>query len=210
MLSSALIQGTTKHLAPHPYQLERDPRLGVRALRWMESDDSGNIQSLTDVSIANTVALVPEVADARYDFKNGTFRDTSGKLISDEVLDGWASAARGMRTARAGRNTLKRGILLNTLSLASGGDRPGLLEYALRQPGKLVAGLKRTFYSAGEVSAVPVDALRDVSAAVQSEIAGAGLAGKVSARVVKGLLGASGIPVQGRYRSSAIEVNAAA
>ncbi len=63
------------------------------------------------------------------------------------MLDGWASQFERVRKARAGRNTLKRGILLNTLARAEGGERPGILERALRQPRQLVArGLKDTFY----------------------------------------------------------------
>jgi hypothetical protein len=52
-----------------------------------------------------------------------------------------------VRAARAGLRTLKRGILFNTLSRTSSGQRPGLLEQALRQPGKLVGrGLAGSFY----------------------------------------------------------------
>lgn len=148
MLSSALKHRTTKHLVPHQYQLDGDARLGVPPLRWTDGDDAGNIRALIATSIANTIKLVPRIADARYDFQTGTFRTGEGQPLSDVALDGWVDAARGSGAARAGRSTLKRSILLNTLSRTESGKQPGLLERSLRQPGKLVAGgLQRTFYS---------------------------------------------------------------
>lgn len=57
---------------------------------------------------------------------------------------------------------------------------------------------------------VPVGKMRALSDAVRREVEATGLAGKVTPRVVRGLLGASGIPVQGRYRAGEIDVNAAA
>lgn len=59
-----------------------------------------------------------------------------------------------MRKARAGRYTIKRGILLNTLLRASGGERPGLLEQVLRQSRELVGqgGLKGVLYSRDAIS----------------------------------------------------------
>lgn len=56
---------------------------------------------------------------------------------------------------------------------------------------------------------LPVGALAGLSAKVQSEVAAHGLAGKISARVVRGLLSAGGIPIQGRQRGASIEVNPA-
>ena len=58
--------------------------------------------------------------------------------------------------------------------------------------------------------AVPVGSLRDIAHMAQAEIASAGLAGKVTPRVVRGLLGAAGVPIQGRQRGAMIEVNPAA
>jgi N12 class adenine-specific DNA methylase len=58
--------------------------------------------------------------------------------------------------------------------------------------------------------AVPVSSLRDIARMAAAEIAQAGLEGKVTPRVVRGLLGASGVPIQGRQRGAQIEVNPAA
>lgn len=148
MLSSALKHGTTRHLAPHEYQLRGDAALGVVPLSWQNGDDLANVRGLIEASIANVASLVPEIARARYDFKTGTFRSGEGKPISDGMLEAWASHPR-IRAARAGRSTLKRSILLNTLARTPGEGRPGLLERALHQQRQLVGrtDLRRTFYS---------------------------------------------------------------
>ena len=57
---------------------------------------------------------------------------------------------------------------------------------------------------------VPVAALKDLAAAVQAEVARSGLAGKVTPKVVRGLLNAAGVPIQGRQAGATIEVNPAA
>lgn len=154
MLSTALKHGTTRHIAPHEYQVTGDTRLGVPPLRWTEGDDLANLAALIEVSTANLISHIPEVADARYDFATGTFRSGEGQPLTDGDLDKWASAAAGNRKARVGRATLKRGILLNTLARAESGERPGLLERVLRQPRHLVErGLKDTFYQADKARA---------------------------------------------------------
>ncbi|MDJ1157561.1 hypothetical protein QNA08_04820 [Chelatococcus sp. SYSU_G07232] len=149
MLSSALKFGTTDHLAPHPRQVAGDARLGVPPLRWTPGDTMGNIAALIDASLGSLAHDVPEVRRAYYDFETGTFRDSQGAPLSDEVLDGWASRSGRVRAAGAGRRTLKRGILLNTVARAESGAGPGLLELVLRQQSKLVArgGLGGLLYS---------------------------------------------------------------
>ena len=57
---------------------------------------------------------------------------------------------------------------------------------------------------------VPVTAMKDLAAAVQAEVARSGLAGKVTPKVVRGLLNAAGVPIQGRQAGATIEVNPAA
>jgi len=148
MLSSSLKHGTTRHLEPHQDQRDGNKKFGVPPLTWTPGDDLGNVESLIEASIANLVSHIPEVADARYDLQSGAFLSGEGKPLSDATLDVWASAAAGNRKARVGRSTLKRGILLNTLARTESGARSGILEYALRQPGKLVGeGMRGTFFS---------------------------------------------------------------
>lgn len=55
--------------------------------------------------------------------------------------------------------------------------------------------------------AIPAEGLRDVSAALGAEMRRAGLAGKVSVRLVRGLMDAAGVPIQGRQQGARIEVN---
>ena len=48
MLSSALKHGTTDHLAPHPRQIEGDPKLGVPPLQWSEGDPLGILDAMPE------------------------------------------------------------------------------------------------------------------------------------------------------------------
>ena len=147
MLSSALKHGTTRHLEPHEKQEKGMPELGVPPLKWIEGDDFGNIASLIETSIANIKSKIPEIDRARYDFGSKTFRTGRGQPLTDAALDEWANGQGRDREARAGRATLKRAILLNTLLRTESGSRSGLLEQLLRewrQP--LSTSLQDTFY----------------------------------------------------------------
>lgn len=150
MLSTALKHGTTRHIEPHQYQRDGDAKRGVPALRWTEGDDLGNVQRMIEVSVSSLINLVPQVADARYDFQTGTFRTGEGQPVTAETMADWALVSERSGTPSVGARTLKRGILLNTLSRAESGERPGILERSLRQPSRLVTqgGLRRTFYQA--------------------------------------------------------------
>jgi hypothetical protein len=152
MLSTALKHGTTRHIAPHQYQMEGDARLGVPPLAWTEGDDLANIQSLIAVSTASLINRFPQAQDARYDFQTRTFRTGDGKPLSDGALDRWVSDSGRGGAPSIGRRTLKRGILLNTLARAESGQKPGILEQSLRQPRQLVTGggLSETFYMRAE------------------------------------------------------------
>lgn len=147
MLSSALKHGTTEHLAPHAYQRSGDENLGVPPLEWREGDHLGNIQSLIEVSTESLAHYVPEFRRARYDFSTRTFRNSEGAPITADMLREWASEHPRVREARAGRRTLKRGIILNTILRAEGGDRPELLERVSGRGAQPVgAELRGTFY----------------------------------------------------------------
>ena len=149
MLSSALKSGSTRHIEPHPRQLQGAPEIGIPPLKWTYGDDFGNIASLIEASTANTLNAVPELANVRFDFGSRTFRTAAGGTLSDEMLDGWISSARRVREARTGRATAKRAVLLNSLLRAPGGERPGLLALVLRQSRELVrrGGLSGLLYS---------------------------------------------------------------
>lgn len=149
MLSTALKFGTTRHIEPHPRQLKGAPEIGIPPLKWTHGNDADNVASLIEASTANLINAEPDIANARYDFSSRTFRDAQGEPASDEVLAGWASESRRVRKTGAGRNTLKRAILLNTLLRGESSARPRLLEHALRFSRALVdqGGLKGLLYS---------------------------------------------------------------
>jgi hypothetical protein len=148
MLSSAIKHGSTDHMQPHARQLKGDAALGVPPLRWQAGDTVGNIQRMIEVSLDSLKRQIPEFDRARYDFDTGTFLTGEGKPLTDGMLKSWADTNSGIRAAGAGSRTIKRGILLNTLAHAEGGERPRLLEQALRQPDQLVAGARGAFYQA--------------------------------------------------------------
>jgi hypothetical protein len=149
----------TRHLAPHPRQLEGDAGLGVPPLRWQEGDDSGNIRALAEVSAQSLAYHVPEVRDAHYDFDTGTFRDGEGKPIPDEAFSEGRDTFGGAGEARAGSRTLKRGALLISLLRRESEEGPGLLAQVLHQLGELVAGtpLERTFYQVTAYHGSPME-----------------------------------------------------
>lgn len=152
MLSSALKHGTTDHIAPHPRQTKGEAEIGVPPLRWVQGDTLGNIQAMIDVSLVSTLGGVPKLQDAHFDFSDGTFRDGDSRILSDDDLAAAAAAARGSGSPGAGRATVKRGILLHSLSRSTSGERPSLLERVLDERGQQILGsrLRGTFYSIPE------------------------------------------------------------
>jgi hypothetical protein len=96
------------------------------------------VQSLIDALTASLNNALPELKNARYEFKTRTFRTSQGELLSDETLDNWRNSYPRIGAAGAGRNSLKRGILFNTISRTEGGEIYGLLELALRISHQLV------------------------------------------------------------------------
>ncbi|WP_333826848.1 PLxRFG domain-containing protein [Pararhodobacter sp.] len=54
---------------------------------------------------------------------------------------------------------------------------------------------------------IPADGLRDMAASLTREVKASGLAGKVSVRLVRGLMDVAGVPIQGRQRGASIELN---
>ena len=206
MLSSALKNGTTEHLEPHAYQLDGNVEIGVPPLNWTNGDHIGNIKALIEVSTESVTSQIREVADAEYDFNTRTFRDAEGKRLSDEALDEFRYSDKRVGAAGAGRRTLKRSILLNTLSRQEGESQPGLLELALRQSGKLVENgdLSGIMYKRPDAPTEPYEispeAINKITESVRDELAQAGLDGKVPVEVVRALTSmATGADALGRF-----------
>jgi len=118
MLSSALKHGATRHLAPHPRQIEGDTKLGVPPLHWNEGSDVDNIRSLIETTFESLAHHVPEIRNGTYDFDTGTFRTGEGEPISDESFDAWATTSGG-RAARAGSRSLSAAWVTSTGAPAS-------------------------------------------------------------------------------------------
>ncbi len=151
MLSSALKFGTTQHLAPHERQLEGDRGLGIMPLDWEAGNDAHNINRLAEVSYSSIVRRVPELANIGYNVVSRRFEDADGNEVSDKRFVELATRP-GARAARAGRDTLKRTALINTLVQTSGSEgRSRVLGELLRQSGQhLDPALRRIFYSRPE------------------------------------------------------------
>ncbi|HEX7012645.1 MAG TPA: hypothetical protein VF161_07855, partial [Steroidobacteraceae bacterium] len=148
MLSSAIKFGTTRHIAPGERQMEGSERVSAPPLRWEAGNDPYNVNALIETVFASVVRNVPEMANIEYNFETRRFEDSHGNPVSEQRFVELAST-RGARSARAGRNTLKRVALLNTL--VSSEDREGrrrVLGSILRQQSQgLDPSLREIFYS---------------------------------------------------------------
>lgn len=145
MIASAMKFDTTEHLYPHERQV-------AEGLKWEDGKD--NLGNLLEFSRALLGKAMPEIADVVYNFRERRFeRASDGTQISDAAFDRMSSSQRsGARAARAGRATLKRGALLNTLVRTTSGEgRREVLGDALRQLREGVdPDLRRIFYSRGD------------------------------------------------------------
>jgi hypothetical protein len=122
MLSSALKYGTTKHLAPHPRQIEGDfAGIGVIPLQWTHGDDAGNTLSLMNVVVSRIEVMSPTImSEYGYDTERRTFIDTktgksvSSKRLFEDVDKRWGSGDWHGDTP-VGSRTLARGLLFKSL-----------------------------------------------------------------------------------------------
>lgn len=137
MLSSALKYGTTRHLVPHPRQLDGARELGVPPLVW-GSDTVTNIQSMIQVAVNSMEFDLPEISDACYDFSSKTFCHVGGGRLLETVLGSWSDQLAGGGKTRAGISTLKRCILLRSLVCQEGETRSQLLEQVLCESSEFI------------------------------------------------------------------------
>jgi hypothetical protein len=153
MLSSALRYGTTRHLRPHPYQTKDSwtQRRGTRRIDWIDGDDAHNFRELLLTSLYNTRRLLPGMAQLEYDFAHGRFRDRqSGQFLNAADMGRIAGYATG-GTARIGRATLARAVLIQSLVRRAGSQgRDAVLAASNALAGQLLpSDLQDTLYSRG-------------------------------------------------------------
>jgi len=126
MLSSALKFGTTRHLAPHPRQLEGASSIGVPPLHWTYGDDLANIESLIQVSMESLDHAGANLLT--FDLSTGTFRDSEGGVFDDDAIRQIVEVGRRPESG-AGIATYKRNAVLSALvreeSEKSSDGRPG-------------------------------------------------------------------------------------
>lgn len=140
MLSSALRFGTTEHLGASPEMIKGNPAKGIEPLDWRGSDLDKTL-ALIHTFIKTLQNQYPGIKNARYDFNTRQFVGANnlpirrGDGVGSFVAAGSSPAG---RAARAGEATLRRGILIQSLMAAEGGERPGILEHVLRGASQLV------------------------------------------------------------------------
>lgn len=176
MLSSALKFGTTRHLAPHPRQLQGDAKLGIPALKWVYGDDLGNIRRLIDLNVKALENAGYDDDGISFNLETGSFLDSAGQLIDREGVAQYAglvqqgddarrrdesrfrakagdTAVRPGGRALAGGRTLARGAVLRALLReesregATGGRRDGLLARLAEFAGNAGPAAESLFYS---------------------------------------------------------------
>lgn len=113
MISSALKHGTTRHLEPHERQ----------KVPWTPGDDQANLEALLFASASRYLSAIPALRDVAWSTERGRFeRVSDGTAVSDRDFDAFATGRGG--SAKAGRATLKRAALANTV-LREDGDASG-------------------------------------------------------------------------------------
>lgn len=177
MLSSALKFGTTRHLAPHPRQVQGDKGLGIPPLKWVYDDDLGNIRRLIDLNLKALENTAPSAPNLKFDASTGQFTNditgVSGSSATQELLHGLLDPGRGgagAGVALAGRRTLARGAVLRSLlreagrESAPGGRRDGLLAGLARLGDDSPQAVRGLFSRTGlsEALASGVNNVRDI------------------------------------------------
>jgi N12 class adenine-specific DNA methylase len=168
MLSSALKFGTTRHLAPHPRQVEGDDALGIPPLKWTYGDDLSNIRSLIETSLANYTDVNP----LTFEPSTGRYLDSEGNELDRSAISLIAQDGPG-REKGAGRTTLQRVAILESLvreeSGPGGTARPGagVLERLLATALQYGASTRDIFYSRSADSVASAQSTQAVEKIVQ-------------------------------------------
>lgn len=151
MLSSAVRFGTTSHLGASREQMNGDPAKGIEPLAW-RGDDVAKTKALIHTYLKTLQNLYPEIIGSYYDFASGEFRDSTHRPLrwlrrdSGGDSNGQEVGSLGAggsdlvsREARAGKTSVRRGILLQSLMASESSQRPELLGYILRRSTQLAS-----------------------------------------------------------------------
>lgn len=165
MISLALKFGTTDFFMPHKDQ----------NIPWKVGEHDYNVTQMLIASSQAIYQAVPALKGVRYDFEKRKFRDILGQRISQDMFGEFAKSP-GAREARAGRTTLKRSILIDSLVQSAGREGwRSVLEELARQGRavRLTPALKRIFYSKSSQTPaqVGVSASRITEALIQPQLA---------------------------------------
>lgn len=165
MISLALKFGTTDFFMPHSEQ----------NIPWKVGEHDYNVTQMLIASSQAIYQAVPALKGVRYDFEKRKFRDILGQRISQDMFGEFAKSP-GAREARAGRTTLKRSILIDSLVQSAGREGwRSVLEELARQGRavRLTPALKRIFYSKSSQTPVKVgvSASRITEALIQPQLA---------------------------------------
>lgn len=119
MLSSAIKEGTTRHLMPHPRQMDpagydANSKVNehIRPINWVPGDDTNNLHELLQSSYHNVRKLVPNIAKeldhVRYNFDAGRF-ERDGKPVEPGFFNDLANEASIELTRRGLLGLVSRG-----------------------------------------------------------------------------------------------------
>lgn len=159
MLSSALKFGTTKHIAPHPKQIDGDAKLGIPPLQWVYGDDIGNIRRMIDVNLKALDNAFPGASSVVFDLTTGEYVNAeTGRPIDRLALRKRIRQVRSVpnssaSVARAGRRTIERASVWRALLREEGregsgsGRRDGLLARLAGLMRDHGTALEKLFYS---------------------------------------------------------------
>ncbi|WP_278394938.1 hypothetical protein [Acinetobacter venetianus] len=146
MLSLALKFESTRFMEPSVEQRKGDDSKGVASLEWGQSEVE-NLRHLIDTFVATTYNQFEGLNEYRYDFTEYRYVDRRGRPLDSARLDRGERTANA-RTAKVGKATIKRAIVLKSLISSQSSERPRILEQFLSRSQSLKArGLEGIFYS---------------------------------------------------------------
>lgn len=143
MLSLALKFKSTDFLGSSPEQAKGDATKGIKPLQW-GNDYEQNILNLIDTIVSTTEKNVPAIRSTRYDFESGNYTSDFGRVRPRDWAESIAKteAARGIR---AGESTLRRAVVLKSITSSSPSEKSKILRELASVHGLARSGLDSLF-----------------------------------------------------------------